>query len=89
MPTPPPSRRPSKAHLLELERQIRGLLARCEDPAVEGCWIDLIGRKEHYINAALCRREAGLPPLEGRRTLSADQDVEPDWEAIKRARLER
>ena len=50
MPTAP--RRPSP-EVLELQRRIRGLLAQCEDPAVEGVWLDMIGREEHYLDASL------------------------------------
>ena len=71
---------------LALQRQITALLARCLDPAVEGCWIDMIGREEHYIDAALARRGAGLPPVPGRRMISKDQDLEPNWEALARER---
>jgi hypothetical protein len=76
------NRRPSK-EVIKLQHQIRGLLARCEDPRVEGCWIDMIGREEHYLDASLCRREAGLSPLPGRRMISADWPVEPDWDALE------
>jgi hypothetical protein len=81
----PRSKRPSK-EVFEIERQIRSLLAHCSDPALEGCWVDMIGRGEHYLDAALCRRAAGLPPLAGRRVLSADQTLAPDWAALERER---
>jgi hypothetical protein len=81
----PRSRRPSP-EALALRRKILDLLAHCEDPAVEGAWLDSIGREETYLDASLARRAVGLPPLEGRRTLSADQILEPDWPSLKRAR---
>lgn len=75
-------RRPSPA-VIELQQKIRGLLAYCEAPEVEGVWLDMVGRGECYIDASLCRREIGLAPLPGRRTLSCDQDLEPNWVRVQ------
>jgi hypothetical protein len=79
------SRGPSK-EALALRRKILDLLAHCEDAMIEGAWLDSIGRDEVYLDAGLARRAIGLPPLAGRRVLSADQVLEPDWEALARAR---
>ena len=70
-----------------LRQQFEAILAICTDPGLEGVWIDRVGRDEPvYIDAALARRKAGLPPLEGRRMISADWPVEPDWDTLERAR---
>jgi hypothetical protein len=69
-PTPPGGSQGKEQTLLR--RAIEALLARVEDPLVEGCWIDTFGAREPvFLDATECRRKAGLPDVPGRRVIGS------------------
>jgi hypothetical protein len=53
-----------------LQRQLAAVLALVDDPQIEGVWVDVVGKDEPiFVCATEARRQAGLPPVAGRRSI--------------------
>jgi hypothetical protein len=69
-----PQRGRGSAELHQIALAIADMLAVSNDPLLEGAWIDVTSRPPIWIDAAVARRQAGLPDLPGRRVVGSGVD---------------